>query len=65
MRRHITTKEHTNPDHHIITGVLGAGAVADDLGHHRQENTKNQSMEEPEGLELPPRNMTTKTTKKR
>jgi hypothetical protein len=65
MRRHIITKERINLDHHAITAVLGAGVVADDLGHHHEDTTKAQSMEEPEGPELPPRHTTTKTTKKR
>jgi hypothetical protein len=33
MRRHIITKERINLDHHAVTIVLGAGVVADDLGH--------------------------------
>jgi hypothetical protein len=65
MRRHIAIKERINPDHHAVTAVLGAGVVADDLDHHRQDTTKAQSMEEPEGPGLPPRHTTTKTTKKR
>jgi hypothetical protein len=65
MRRHIAIKECINPDHHVVTAVLGTGVVADDLGHHRQDTTKAQSMEEPEGRGLPPRHTTTKTTKKR
>jgi hypothetical protein len=65
MRRHIATKERINPDHHAVTIVLGTGVVADDLDHHRQDNTKSQSMEEPEGPGLPPRHTTTKTAKKR
>jgi hypothetical protein len=65
MRRHIAIKERINPDHHAVTSVLGTGVVADDLGHHRQDTTKAQSREEPEGPGLPPRHTTTKTTKKR
>jgi hypothetical protein len=65
MRRHITIKERINPDHHAVTAVLGVGVVADDLGHHHQDTTKPQSMEEPKGPGLPPRHATTKTTKKR
>jgi hypothetical protein len=65
MRRHIVTKERKNLDYHTITAVLGAGVVADDLGHHRQDTKKAQSMEEPEGPGLPPRHTTTKMTKKR
>jgi hypothetical protein len=65
MRRHIAIKERTNPDHHAVTTVLGVEAVADDLGHHRQGTTKAQSMEEPEGPELPPGHTTRKTMKKR
>jgi hypothetical protein len=53
MRRHIAIKVRTNPDHHIVTIVLGTGAVADDLGHHCQDITKAQNMEEPKGLGLP------------
>jgi hypothetical protein len=58
-------KERINLGHHAITIVLGAGVVADDLGHHRQDTTKAQSMEEPEGPVLPPRHTTMKTTEKR
>jgi hypothetical protein len=65
MRRHIAIKECTTPNHHAVTTALGAEAVGDDLGHHRQDTTKAQSMEEPEGPELPPRHTTMKTTKKR
>jgi hypothetical protein len=65
MRRHIAIKERINPDHHAITAVLGAGVVANDLGHYRQDTTKAQSMEEPKGLGLPPRHTTTNMTKKR
>jgi hypothetical protein len=65
MRRHIAIKERTSPDHHTITTVLGVEVVADDLGYHHQGTTKAQSMEEPEGLELPPRHTTMKTMKKR
>jgi hypothetical protein len=65
MRRHIAIKECTNPDHHAVTTVLGAKAVVNDLGHHHQDTTKAQGMEELEGPELPPRHTTTKTTKKR
>jgi hypothetical protein len=65
MRRHIAIKERINPDHHAVTSVLGTRVVADDLGHHRQDTTKAQSREEPEGPGLPPRHTTTKTTKKR
>jgi hypothetical protein len=65
MRRHIAIKGCINPDHHTIIAVLGAGVVADDLGHRRQDITKAQSMEEPEDPGLPPRHTTTKTTKKR
>jgi hypothetical protein len=64
MRRHIAIKECINPDHHAVTAVLSAGVVADDLGHHRQDTTKAQSMEEPKGPGLPPRHTTMKTTKK-
>jgi hypothetical protein len=49
MRKHIAIKEHTNPDHHAVTAVLGAGVAADDLGHHCQDSTKAQSMEDPKG----------------
>jgi hypothetical protein len=65
MRRHITIKERINPDNHAITAVLGVGVVVDDLGHHHQDTTKAQNMEEPEGPGLPPRHTTTKTMKKR
>jgi hypothetical protein len=41
------------------------GVVVDDLEHHHQGDTKARSMEEPEGLGLPPKHMTMKTTKKR
>jgi hypothetical protein len=64
-RRHIAIKERISPGYHAVTAVLGTGVVADDLDHHRQDITKDQSMEELEGLGLPPRHMTTKTTKKR
>jgi hypothetical protein len=57
-------KERINLGHHAITTVLGTGVVADDLGHHRQDTTKAQSMEEPEGPVLPPRHTTTKTMEK-
>jgi hypothetical protein len=65
MRKHIAIKERINPDHRAATAVLGAGVVANDLGHHRQDTTKAQSMEEPEGSGLPSRHTTTNTTKKR
>jgi hypothetical protein len=65
MRKHIATRERINPDHHAVTAVLDTGVVADDLGHHRQDTTKAQIMEEPEGPGLPPRQTTMKTTKKR
>jgi hypothetical protein len=65
MRKHIPIKERINPDHHAVTAVHGVGVVADDLGHHCQDSTKAQSMEEPEGPGLPPRHTTMKTTKKR
>jgi hypothetical protein len=65
MKRHTATKVHTSLDHHAITTVLGTGVVADDLGQHHQNTTKAQDMEEPEGPELPPGHMTTKTMKKR
>jgi hypothetical protein len=63
--RHIAIKEHINPDYHAITAVLGAGVVADDLGHHCKDTTKAQSMEEPKGPGLPPRHTTMKMMKKR
>jgi hypothetical protein len=65
MRRHIAIKDCINLDHHAITAVLSAGVVADDLGHHHQDTTKAQSMEEPEGPGVPPRHTTTKTMKKK
>jgi hypothetical protein len=64
MRRHITIKVHTNLDHHAVTAVLHVGAATDDLGHHRQDIIKVQSMEEPEDPGPPQRRTTTKTTKK-
>jgi hypothetical protein len=45
--------------------VLGIEAVADDLEHHHQGDTKAQSMEEPEDPGLPPKHMTTKMMKRR
>jgi hypothetical protein len=65
MKRHIATKVRTSLDHHAVTTVLGTGVVADDRGHHRQNTTKAQSMEEPEDPGLPLRHMTTRTMKKR
>jgi hypothetical protein len=65
MKRHIATKVHTSPDHHAVTTVLGIGVVADDLGHHHQNTTKAQGVEEPEDPGLPLRHMTTKKIKKR
>jgi hypothetical protein len=47
MRRHIAIKECIKLDYHAVTADLNAGVVADDLGHHRQDTTKAQSMEEP------------------
>jgi hypothetical protein len=55
----------TVSNHHAVTTVLGTGVVADDLGQHRQNTTKSQGMEEPEGLGLPLEHMTTKTMKNR
>jgi hypothetical protein len=65
MRRHIAIKEHINLDHHAVRAVLSARVVADDLGHHFQDTTKAQIIEEPEGPGLPPRHTTTKMMKKR
>jgi hypothetical protein len=53
MKKHTATKAHTSLDHHAVTTVLGTGVLADDLGQHRQNTTKAQGMEEPEGPELP------------
>jgi hypothetical protein len=65
MKRHIATKVHTSLDHRAVIAVLGIGVAADDLGHHRQNITKAQSMEEPKDPGLLLRHTTTKTTKKR
>jgi hypothetical protein len=65
MRRHIAIKERISLGHHAIIAVLSAGVVADDLGHHRQDITKAQSMEEHEDPRFPPRHATTRMTKKR
>jgi hypothetical protein len=51
MKKHTATKAHTSLDHHAITTVLGTEVVADDRGQHRQNTTKAQGMEEPEGPE--------------
>jgi hypothetical protein len=63
--RHIATKERINQGHHAVTTVLNTEVAADNLEHHHQGDTKVRSMEEPEGLGLPPKHMTMKTTKKR
>jgi hypothetical protein len=65
MKRHNATKVHTSLDHNAITTVLGTRVVADDLRQHRQNTTKAQGMEEPEGPGPPLGHMTTKTMKKR
>jgi hypothetical protein len=65
MKRYTTIKVHTSLDHHTITTVLGTGVVANDLGQYLQNTTKAQGMEEPEDPGLPPRHMTTTTTRKR
>jgi hypothetical protein len=65
MKRHTATKVHTSLHHHAITTVLSIGVVADYLGQHRQNTTKAQGMEEPEGPGPPLGHMTMKTMKKR
>jgi hypothetical protein len=65
MKRHIATKVRTSLDHHDVTTVLSTGVVADDLGHHHQNTTKAQSVEEPKDPGLPLRHMTTRMMKKR
>jgi hypothetical protein len=65
MKRHTATKVHTSLDHHAVTIVLGTGVVANDLGQYRQNTTKAQVMEEPEGPGLPPGHMTTTMMRKR
>jgi hypothetical protein len=49
MKRHTATKVYTSLDHHAVTAVLGTEVVADDLGQYRQDTTKTQGKEEPEG----------------
>jgi hypothetical protein len=65
MRRYIAIKVRIRLDHHAVTAVLGVEVVADVLGHHRQNITKAQSMEEPKDPGLLLRHTTMKTTKKR
>jgi hypothetical protein len=54
------THKPRSPHCHNSTGV-----AVDDLEHHHQGDTKARSMEEPEGLGLPPKHITMKTMKKR
>jgi hypothetical protein len=49
MKRHTAIKVHTSLDHHIVITALGTGVVANDPGQHRQNTTKAQGVEEPEG----------------
>jgi hypothetical protein len=65
MKRHTAIKVHTSLDHHIVTTVLGTGVVANDPGQHRQNTTKAQGVEEPEGPGFLLGHMTTMMTKKR
>jgi hypothetical protein len=58
-------KGHTNPDHHTVTIVLGAGAGVDNPSHHHQSTTTTQGTKEPKDPSLPGRRMTTKTMKRR
>jgi hypothetical protein len=58
-------KVDTNPDHHVITAVLGVEAGVDDPGHHHQNTTTAQGTEEPEDPSLPKKCTTMKTMKKR
>jgi hypothetical protein len=58
-------KVQTNPDHHAITAVLGAEAGVNDPGHHHQNTTTAQGIEEPEDPSLLGKHTTTKTMKKR
>jgi hypothetical protein len=54
-----------NQGHCAITTVLGTGVVVNNLDHHRQDDIKARSMEEPKGPGPPPRHMTMKMTKRR
>jgi hypothetical protein len=54
----------THKPRSAVKTVLGTEAVVDDLEHHHQDDIKVRSMEEPKDPELPPKHMTTKTTKR-
>jgi hypothetical protein len=65
MKRHTAIKVHISLDHHIVTTVLGTRVVANDPGQHRQNTTKAQGVEEPEGPGFLLGHMTMTMTKKR
>jgi hypothetical protein len=58
-------KEYTNQDHHAVTIVLGIEVEVDDLERHHQGDTTVQSIKESDDPELPTKQMTTKTMKRR